>query len=61
LEASRKLGGVGGKEKKPLCFHQAHDWEILMDLSRLKGLIIIIAKVSFKDFVMYSMWPSFRK
>jgi len=27
LEGFRKLGGVGGKEKKLLCFHQAHDWE----------------------------------
>jgi hypothetical protein len=36
LEAFRKLGGVGEKEKKPLCFYQAHDWEILMDLSMLK-------------------------
>ncbi len=37
LEAFRKLGGVGGKEKKLLCFCQAHDWEILMDLSTLKN------------------------
>jgi hypothetical protein len=36
LEAFTKLGGVGGKEKKLLCLHQAHDWEILMDLSTLK-------------------------
>jgi hypothetical protein len=44
LEASRKLGGVGGKEKKPLCFHQAHDWEILMDLSRLKGSLLSLQR-----------------